>query len=393
MAGNRKAYARSVSQGSKAVSPILVVFGTRPEAIKLAPVVRRLKESALFEPIVCFTGQHGSEMIDGILDLFSIHTDLRLATLQHGQTLAQLTHRIITQISPVYERIAPRVVLVQGDTTSGFVGALTAFYHKIPVAHVEAGLRTHDLSAPYPEEANRQMISRLSDFHFAPTARAAKSLYQENILPDRVIVTGNTVIDALFLAVSQNSEDGISTLSDLMPTREACRRYLLVTLHRREIFGNTIRNMLGALADVAHGHPELDIVLLSHPNPEVQSAIEDTAAVGMSNFWVISPQPYRNFVDLMAHAHLILTDSGGVQEEAPSLDRPVLVLRDRTEREEGIEAGCLLLVGTDRHKIVDTCEMLLRDEGAYKRIALSPNPYGDGRAAIRICHALSVRYS
>ena len=220
------------------MSPVLVIFGTRPEAIKLAPVVDQLREHADLEPVVCFTGQHAGEMVDGILDLFAVRADIRLAALRHGQSLAQLTGTLIAQVSPVYEQIRPRAVLVQGDTTTCLVGALTAFYRRIPVAHVEAGLRTYDLSGPYPEEGNRQMVSRLCNLHFAPTTRAAKALYRENIRPDRVIITGNTVIDALLRAVSQNAADGVNALSCLKPDRDASRRYLLVTLHRREIFGD-----------------------------------------------------------------------------------------------------------------------------------------------------------
>ena len=372
------------------MKPVLVVFGTRPEAIKLAPVVNRLREHADLEPVVCFTGQHAGDMVDGILDLFAIRADIRLAALRRGQSLAGLTAALIAQIAPVLERVRPQAVLVQGDTTTCFAAALTAFYRRIPVAHVEAGLRTRDLSAPWPEEGNRQMVSRLCSLHFAPTARAAEALYRENIRPDRVVVTGNTVIDALLGAVSRNAADGLDALSALKPDRDPGRRYLLATLHRREAFGDAIRTMLAALADIAGRHPELDVVLLSHPNPEVKAAIADAIAADMPNLWVIPPRPYREFVDLMARAHLILTDSGGVQEEAPSLDRPVLVLRDRTEREEGVEAGCLLRVGTGRRGIVDACERLLGDEAAWARIASAPNPYGDGRAAARICRALAA---
>ncbi|MCY4229330.1 MAG: UDP-N-acetylglucosamine 2-epimerase (non-hydrolyzing), partial [Alphaproteobacteria bacterium] len=274
------------------MKPVLTILGTRPEAIKLAPVVHRLREHADLEPVVCFTGQHAPEMVDGILDLFAVRADIRLAALRHGQSLAQLTSALIAEISPVYERIRPRAVLVQGDTTTCFVGALTAFYRRIPVAHVEGGLRTNDLSAPWPEEGNRQMVTRLCDLHFAPTKRAAEALYRENIRPDRVVVTGNTVIDALLRVVSLNAADGIDALSALKPDRDARRRYLLVTLHRREVFGDAIRNMLAALADIAGRHPELDIVLLNHTNPEVRAAIADTIAADLANLWVMPRRHY-----------------------------------------------------------------------------------------------------
>ena len=368
---------------------VLVIFGTRPEAIKMAPIIARLREHTCFNPIVCFAGQHSREMVDPILDLFSIQPDVRLLTLRRGQSLSAMSAALITEITPIFRRFEPDAVLVQGDTTSAFVGALSAFYHRAPIGHVEAGLRTCDLTAPFPEEANRQMISRLSDFHFAPTTNAANALYCENVEPHRVRVTGNTVIDALLGVVARNATDGTNALSNLSPDRDSRRRYILATLHRREVFGKIIRNMLAALADIAARHPELDVILLRHPNPEVQAAIVDVMPIGAPNLRVIPPQPYREFVDLMARAHLILSDSGGVQEEAPSLNRPVLVLRDRTEREEGVEAGCLVQVGTDRRRIVDMCENLLIDEKAYARIAAAPNPYGDGKASRRICVALA----
>ena len=372
------------------MKPVLVIFGTRPEAIKLAPVISALRSHPALDPVVCLTGQHGSEMIDSILDFFAIEPDERLDVMRPSQSLCSLSAALLYQLEETFDRVSPEAVLVQGDTTSCFIGALSGHYQKVLVGHVEAGLRTGNLASPFPEEANRQMVSRLADLHFAPTRQAADALYAENIARERVTVTGNTVIDALLQAVARNQVDGINVPAALWPERESSRRYVLVTLHRREVLGQTIREMLGAITELATRRPETDVVLIGHPNPGVQNAIMEVCAVAKPNFKVIPPQPYRSFIDLMARAHLILSDSGGIQEEAPSLNRPVLVLRDRTERNEGVEAGCLVRVGTDRNAIVSACEALLDDAEEYARIAAASNPYGDGKAASRICEALAA---
>ncbi|MCY4226332.1 MAG: UDP-N-acetylglucosamine 2-epimerase (non-hydrolyzing) [Gammaproteobacteria bacterium] len=366
---------------------VLIIFGTRPEAIKLAPVILHMRRHSDIRPVVCFTGQHEPEMVDPIFEIFSIQPDEHLSVIEPGQSLAGLTKALIDQLAPVFERIRPSGVLVQGDTTSCLVGALVAFYNQIPIGHVEAGLRTNNLDAPFPEEGNRQLVSRLATLHFAPTLRSAKALYQENISKDSVSITGNTVIDALFEVVRRNESNRINALAKIWPDRRHERPYVLATMHRREVFGEMIRGMLGALSDIAAQHSDIDVVLTSHPNPNVQGAIEDILPEAPSSLKVIPPQPYNLFVDLMKRARLILSDSGGVQEEAPSLDRPVLVLRSQTEREEGVEAGCLVQVGTDRKKIVEKCKRLLTDGDTYRKIALAPNPYGDGKAALRISKA------
>ena len=364
---------------------VLVIFGTRPEAIKLAPVILQMREHSDLCPVVCYTGQHEREMVNPIFETFSIQPDVHLSVIKPGQSLSELTKALFDQLSPVFASAQPSGVLVQGDTTSSLVGALAAFYNQIPIGHVEAGLRTYSLDAPFPEEGNRQIVSRLANLHFAPTPRAAEALYRENIKKDAVSITGNTVIDALFEVVKRNNANHINALAKLCPDRQLDRPYVLATLHRRESFGEIIRNMMGALTDIAAWHPEIDVVMTSHPNPEVQAALDDRLSKAPPNLKIIPPQSYCMFIDLLSRAQLILSDSGGVQEEAPSLNRPVLVLRDQTEREEGVEAGCLVRTGTDRKKIVEACRWLLNDDKAYAKIAAAPNPYGDGQAASRIC--------
>lgn len=369
---------------------VLVIFGTRPEAIKLAPVITRLRAHPNLTPTVCFTGQHGREMVDPILDFFSIEPEIHLEAMQPNQSLGALSAALFDGLAPVFERVRPEAVIVQGDTTSSLIGALLGYYHQTAIGHIEAGLRTGALSAPFPEEGNRQIISRLANLHFAPTERAANVLRAENLANDHIIVTGNTVIDALLYTVARNDAEGFNAITALWPRRKSDREYVLVTLHRREAFGEIIRDMMFALVDITNRHPDIDVVLLSHPNPNVLTAIEEVAVAANHNLKIVPPQPYRTFVGLMSRARLILTDSGGVQEEAPSLDRPVLVLRDRTERTEGIDAGCLVKVGTDRAMIVEACENLLTDAKAWSRIASAHNPYGDGNASSRICDNLAA---
>ena len=355
-------------------------------------------------------------MVEPIFDIFSIQPDESLSVIQPRQSLAELTKALLDQLSPLIAKVQPSGVLIQGDTTSCLVGALAAFYNHIPIGHVEAGLRTNNLEAPFPEEGNRQLVSRLANIHFAPTFQAAKALYKENIKKESVSITGNTVIDSLFTVIKMNRANNLNALAQICQDRRIERPYVLATLHRREIFGETIRNMMSALTYIASCHPGIDVVLTSHPNPNVQAAI-DEIMYGKSSFFkysdsieevgdsiilpnlkIIPPQPYHFFVDLMSRAHLILSDSGGVQEEAPSLNRPVLVLRDKTERKEGVEAGCLVQVGTDPRKIVDACTRLLNDDLEYAKIAQVSNPYGDGLASSRICkffrdHLMKYSYS
>ncbi len=329
-------------------------------------------------------------MVDPILNFFSTEADINLSVMRPNQSLGALSAALFDGLTPIFERVRPEAVIVQGDTTSSLIGALIGYYNQTIIAHVEAGLRTRDLSAPFPEEGNRQIISRLANLHYAPTERAASVLRTENLLNEHIIVTGNTVIDALLYAAERNNIEEFNALTTLWPRQRCDREYILVTLHRREVFGKVIQDMLLALVDISNLHPDIDVLILSHPNPNVLTAIEGVSNANNHNLKIIPPQPYRTFVDLMARARLILTDSGGVQEEAPSLNRPVLVLRNRTERTEGVDAGCLVKVGTDRGSIVEACENLLTDKKVWSRIASARNPYGDGHASSRICENLAA---
>lgn len=366
---------------------ILVVFGTRPEAIKMAPVVEVLKRTAAFETRVCVTAQH-REMLDQVLALFNIQPEFDLNLMQRGQDLTDITARVLIGLRDVYAQWRPDVVLVHGDTTTTMAAALSAYYQRIPVAHVEAGLRTGNLYSPWPEELNRKVAGALSAVHFAPTPQARENLLREGYKPDSIHITGNTVIDAL---LEVNERIGTDTalsarLASQFPFLNANKRMVLVTGHRRENFGTGFENICAALAKLAK-RPEIQIVYPVHLNPQVQEPVNRLLG-GLPNVVLIEPQDYLPFVYLMGRSTLILTDSGGVQEEAPSLGKPVLVMRDTTERPEAVEAGTVRLVGTDPEKILGEANILLDDEAAYDAMARSHNPYGDGRAAIRIADIL-----
>lgn len=363
---------------------VMIVFGTRPEAIKLAPVVEALERSDRFEPVVVVTAQH-REILDQVLTLFGIVPRHDLAIIRSRQTLTQITVRALEGLVPLVEKEEPDLVVVQGDTTTAFVGALAAFYCRVPVAHVEAGLRTGDVLAPYPEEMNRRLITRLGALHLAPTQTARAALLAEGVDPATVVVTGNTVIDALHRTVALRVPYGDPALADVDTDP---RRVLLVTAHRREAWGEGMRAVGGALADLAAAHPDLLVVFPIHPNPVVREAILPAVAAH-PNVRVVEPLPYGEFARLMERSHLILTDSGGVQEEAPSLGKPVLVMRDTTERPEAVTAGTARLVGNDRTTIVKVVEHLLADPAAYDRMASAINPYGDGRSAPRVEAAIA----
>jgi len=358
---------------------VLFVFGTRPEAIKLAPVVRCLKDDARFEARVVVTAQH-REMLDQVLQAFSIAPDYDLNVMQPGQTLTEAASRILAALEPVFERERPDCVLVQGDTTTTFCGALAAFYKRIPVAHVEAGLRTGDLRQPFPEEMNRVLTSRLATLHFAATEGAAQNLRREGVDAATIFVTGNTGIDAV-LAVRDS----------LPPVEAGAKKIILVTAHRRESFGPGFLNICRALRRLGR-RGDVEIVYPVHPNPNVRDVVH--AELGqVANIRLIEPLQYVAFVDQMRRAHILLTDSGGVQEEGPSLGKPVLVMREKTERPEAVEAGTALLVGTDEEKIVAETTRLLEDPEEYARRARIHNPYGDGQASARIRDALIIRFS
>jgi len=364
---------------------VLVVFGTRPEAIKLAPVIEKLRASASVR--ICVTAQH-REMLDQVLRLFELIPDYDLDLMKADQDLFDVTAGALRALQPVIEAERPALLMVQGDTTTSFAAALAAFYLRVPVAHVEAGLRTRDKVQPFPEEINRRLTAQLADWHFAPTDWARDNLLREGVPSDRVVVTGNTGIDAL-LAVVRRIEEGTALPvfpPELKPALDG-RRVIVVTGHRRESFGAGFENICRALRRIADRHPEVAIVYPVHMNPNVQEPVYRHLG-GVQGVYLTRPMEYLPFVALMMRAFLIVTDSGGVQEEAPSLGKPVLVMREKTERPEGIAAGVARLVGTDAERIAAGVEELLEDRELYAAMARRQNPYGDGRAAERIGRVL-----
>ena len=354
--------------------PVMLIFGTRPEAVKMAPVIQALEAHPRLRPVVCLTAQH-RQMLDQVMDFFGLQADHDLDLMQPGQSLNLLAGNILQALAPVLVQERPAAVLVQGDTTSTFCGALAAFHERIPVGHIEAGLRTGDLSAPFPEEANRLLTTRLARWHFAPTERNRDNLLAEGVPSDRIHVTGNTVIDALLWARER-----------VRPPQGFVRPFVLITGHRRESFGAGFESICRAIAQLAGSHPELDFVYPVHLNPQVQEPVRLLLG-GLPNVRLLEPLAYPEFVALMDRASFILTDSGGVQEEAPSLGKPVLVMRETTERTEGLEGG-VRLVGTSAERIVAESERLLSDPLHYRRMAEAANPYGDGQAAERIVGVL-----
>lgn len=358
---------------------IMLVFGTRPEAIKMCPLVLELQARKETQVLVCVTGQH-REMLDSVLRIFGVKPDYDLAVMKPGQTLFDITCAVLTGMREILEKSMPDLVLVHGDTTTAFASALACYYEKIPVGHVEAGLRTGNLYAPFPEEFNRRAVAVLARYHFAPTAGAADHLRQEGIAQEKIYVTGNTAIDALQMTVSNSfSHPVLESLGG--------RRMLLMTAHRRENLGEPLRRIFSAVRTLCDKHPEILLVYPVHPNPAVRNAAQ-AAFAGCGNVVLTEPLDAIAFHNFMARAFLVLTDSGGAQEEAPSLGVPVLVLRDTTERPEGIEAGTARLVGTDPSSILTACEALLSDSAEYVKMAHAANPYGDGHAARRIADIL-----
>ena len=367
---------------------VLTVFGTRPEAIKMAPLVHALAEDAFFDARVCVTAQH-REMLDQVLHLFSIVPDYDLNIMKPGQGLTEITCRILEGLKPILEEFKPDVVLVHGDTTTTIATSLAAFYQRIPVGHVEAGLRTGDLYSPWPEEANRTLTGHLAMYHFAPTENSRQNLLKENVADKHIFVTGNTVIDAL-IAVRNRvlADDSLKTqLAERYPFLSSDKKLILVTGHRRESFGRGFEQICHALAEVAANNSDVHIVYPVHLNPNVSEPVNRILG-HVDNVTLIEPQDYLPFVWLMNHAWLILTDSGGIQEEAPSLGKPVLVMRDTTERPEAVKAGTVRLVGTDSARIVAEVNRLLSDPQEYQAMSHAHNPYGDGQACERILHAL-----
>ncbi|MES2675590.1 MAG: UDP-N-acetylglucosamine 2-epimerase (non-hydrolyzing) [Pseudomonadota bacterium] len=366
----------------------LCVFGTRPEAIKMAPLVRSLAADDRFESRVCVTGQH-REMLDQVLELFSIVPDYDLNIMSPGQTLSGITSAILQTLDSVLLDFRPDVVIVHGDTATTFAASLAAFYRQVPVAHVEAGLRTQNLYSPWPEEANRKLTSVLTNWHFAPTDTSKENLLRENVLNSQITVTGNTVIDALFLAISmlENNPSLKLTIEKSYAFLDPSRRCILVTGHRRESFGDGFERICQALAEIAKMNLDVDIVYPVHLNPMVRDPV-NRLLCNLSNIYLIEPLEYLSFVNLMNKSYIILTDSGGIQEEAPSLGKPVLVMRDNTERPEAISAGTVKLVGTSVDKIISSVQLLLDDSVEYQKMSKAHNPYGDGTACQKILNAL-----
>ena len=378
---------------------ILLVFGTRPEAIKMAPVVQEFKKYPdLFKTIVCVTGQH-REMLDQVLQLFQIVPDYDLNIMKPNQDLYDITSRILLGMRDILKEVQPDIVLVHGDTTTSTTAALAAFYQQIPVGHVEAGLRTGNIYSPWPEEMNRLLTGRIATYHFAPTPLSEQNLLRENITQESITVTGNTVIDALQWVTQKIATD--TNLSILLQTElkqlgydvnrlNDKRQLILITGHRRENFGDGFLHMCQAIKNLAATYPQIDFVYPMHLNPNVRKPVLDILGHDASNIFLIEPLQYLPFVYLMEKSYLILTDSGGVQEEAPGLGIPVLVMRDTTERPEAVEAGTVRLVGTDQSKIEQNVAELLNIPASYSQMSQAQNPYGDGLAAKRIVHFLKT---
>ena len=371
---------------------ILLVFGTRPEAIKMAPLVKALqKDTEHFETRVCVTAQH-RQMLDQVLEVFGITPEYDLNIMAPNQDLYDITAKVLMGLREVLKDFRPDTVLVHGDTTTSMAASLAAFYMQIPVGHVEAGLRTYNMLSPWPEEMNRQVTDRICTYYFAPTEQSKKNLLQENIDEKKIFITGNTVIDALLMAVdiissTSGMEEKIAKEFQEKGYTVGNREYILVTGHRRENFGEGFLHICKAIKELAALHPDMDIVYPVHLNPNVQKPVYELLS-GVDNVYLISPLDYLPFIYAVQHSTLLLTDSGGVQEEAPSLGKPVLVMRDTTERPEAVEAGTVKLVGTDAEAIVSNVTALLQDKEMYKRMSETHNPYGDGQACERIMVAL-----
>lgn len=379
---------------------VMLVFGTRPEAIKMAPLVIEFqKYNTDFQTIVCVTGQH-RQMLDQVLDIFDIKPDFDLNIMKQGQDLYDVTSRVLTGMRDILKESNPDIVLVHGDTTTSMAAALAAFYQQIPVAHIEAGLRTYNIYSPWPEEINRQITGRIATFNFAPTPLSRQNLIQENVAPDSIFVTGNTVIDALYWVVDKIKNDHTlqQSLTDELKNAgydtsrlSSGRRMVLITGHRRENFGNGFTNMCKAIKHLTEKYPDVDFIYPMHLNPNVRKPIhevfgEDLSSLG--NMFFIEPLEYLSFVFLMEKSTLVLTDSGGIQEEAPGLGKPVLVMRDTTERPEALKAGTVKLVGTDYDKIISEVSQLLDNSNYYDSMSQAVNPYGDGKACSRIIETL-----
>lgn len=367
----------------------LIIFGTRPEAIKMAPLVKEFKKQSFFETKICVTAQH-REMLDQVLDFFEITPDYDLDLMKPNQNLYSLTSDIILGLKPILEEFNPDYVYVHGDTTTTMATSIASFYAGAKVCHVEAGLRTHNKLSPFPEEINRQVTGRIADFHFAPTLQSKTNLLQENVKEDTIIITGNTVIDALIESSEKVKDIKNTEIENLKKIVDTTKKLILVTGHRRENHGKGFIDICQALKEIATTNKDVQIIYPVHLNPNVKEPVYNILG-GTHSINLIDPLAYPAFVWLMNQSYLIITDSGGVQEEAPSLGKPVLVMRDTTERPEAVDVGTVILVGTDKEKIVNQCNDLLKDSDRYQKMSALNNPYGDGKACQRIAeHIISL---
>lgn len=362
---------------------LLFIFGTRPEAIKMVPVYKKFKESRVFDVKICVTAQH-RKMLDDVIEFFGVKADYDLNIMQSNQTLEELTSRLLIKISKILEEYKPNLVFIHGDTTTSFVASLASFYKKIDIAHIEAGLRTNNKYSPFPEEINRQLTARIAKYHFAPTIKAKNNLLKEDINEKNIYVVGNSVIDALFLTLDKIKDKKLK-----LPYNPNDKKFILITAHRRENFGEGFLNICNSIKELALKYPQIDFIYPVHLNPNVQKPVKEILS-NIKNIYLINPLKYEEFVYLMSKAYIILTDSGGIQEEAPSLGKPVLVMRENTERPEAVEAGTVKLVGTT--KIVEEVSLLLENENKYLKYKKLKNPYGNGDTSEKILEIIKKSF-
>ena len=366
---------------------VMSIFGTRPEAIKMAPLVKKLQETEEIDSVLCVTAQH-RQMLDMVLDLFELKADYDLDIMEHGQSISDITVKVLKGMENILQEVRPDIVLVHGDTSTTFVGALAAFYQQIPVGHVEAGLRSGNIYSPYPEEMNRKLTTNLASLYFAPTTGNYDNLIKENITSEKIFITGNTVIDALLQVVKEEYVFDNPLLNGIDYRN---KKVIVMTCHRRENWGEPMENIFKAVVDIKERHKDVEIIFPVHLNPKIRELAKDIMG-NMEGVHLIEPLDYEPFVNLLNKAHLILTDSGGIQEEAPALGKPILVLREETERPEAVGAGTVKIVGVDRDKIIKEVEELLSNPKSYSQMANATNPYGDGRACERIVDALKYHF-
>lgn len=366
---------------------VLSIFGTRPEAIKMAPLIKKLDQNKKCESIVCVTAQH-REMLDSVLALFEIKPDYDLDIMQHGQTIVDITNRVLNGVDRVIKEAKPDIILVHGDTTTTFAAALAAFYNKVKVGHVEAGLRSGNVYSPYPEEMNRKLTGTLASIHFAPTQGNVENLLHEGVKSDDIVLTGNTVIDALLQVVNEEHKFDTELLNEI---DYSSKKIILMTAHRRENWGEPMQNIFTAVKEIVKQHQDIEVVFPVHLNPKIRDLSQDILG-GLERVHLIDPLEYEDMANLMNRCYLVLTDSGGLQEEAPALGKPVVVLRTETERPEAVEAGTVKVAGVEKNKIMDITMELITNNDAYKKMAYAVNPYGDGQASQRILEAIINKF-